>query len=181
MAKINSRISKALQDTVKEHEHIDKVYFDAVGNHYFNAHVHKATLKGDDSSGTYARIHIQNMVDENGKKRVLTNPIASSKIVEIVDREDILKANAQSDLLLSDAMIANLDPKLKSKIFSLINSGGDSEAEASAVDTIAKLAEADKKVAAAEAKAKAAEDAAAKLKADSEAAAAEAKAKTDKK
>ncbi len=124
MAKVRSTVSKSLQDTVREHKHIEKVYFDMQGNHYFNAHEHKPTIKNDGTGGLYARIHRRDMVDENGRKVQLATPILATKIVEECDREDILNADAQSDFVLSQAMLNTLPAEARQEIQKLMSGSG---------------------------------------------------------
>lgn len=121
MAKVKARISKALQETVREHGHIEKVYFDAMGNHYFNAHLHTPTLKEEkETKGLYARIHRRDMLDENGRKVQISTPIFTSKIVETCDREDVLDAQAESDFILSKGMLNTLPPEAREAVEKLM-------------------------------------------------------------
>lgn len=112
MGKVNASVSKALQETVREHLHIGRVHFDSKGNHYFNVHEHEVKNKEDkDLAGLYGHIHIKNVVDNNGRKLQISTPNVSTKIVESVDREDILKAEPVSDLLMVNNTIGALFPE----------------------------------------------------------------------
>lgn len=129
MAKVNAKVSRSLQETVAENPHIDQVHFDGDGNHYFNVHEHDgADFVGTDGKkvksevkGLYARIQINNVVDNNGRKYDFRIPIVKTKIVESVDREDILAADAVSDMELSQALIATLTPDMQNSIKAIIS------------------------------------------------------------
>lgn len=109
---MKNKISKSLQETVQEHEHIDQVHFDAKGNHYLNVHEFKyepkktddkeTRKKGEEANGLYGRIHVKNVVNnDTGSSFQIKYPIVTTKIVESVDREDILKAEPVSDLSIN--------------------------------------------------------------------------------
>jgi hypothetical protein len=132
MAKVKNKVSKALQETVAEHTHIEQVHFDALGNHYFTAHEFKHTpvktgdkdkddavnKKGAALSGNlFARIHIRHVVDKEGKATAISTPIESTRIVESVSREDIENATPESNLSIAglSSEEAAIITKLRSK------------------------------------------------------------------
>lgn len=110
------QISKSLQETLLMHPEHKKVYFDIMGNFYFNAFLLKKSKDDTDPPELYgAGIHSHREVIDslyNVDKR--TTQIAKgdplTKIVEILKREEILSANpkvegnniAQQLALLSD-------------------------------------------------------------------------------
>lgn len=101
-AKLDRKISKSLQETVAENPHIDLIHFDANGNHHFNVHDHIENVKGkNENNGKYARIHVTSFVDNKlGVLKKVSTPIMNTKIVETLTREDVLNAEAESDLNL---------------------------------------------------------------------------------
>lgn len=112
MAQIKSKISKALQETVAENKHIDRVHFDAQGRHWLNVFESKSKL----TPGLYGHIRKQNVINTNGQINTVETPTEHSKIVESVDREDVLNAEAQSDLALNLNALSPEEQKIIEKI-----------------------------------------------------------------
>lgn len=114
------KVSKSLQETVAANPHIDLVHFDTQGNHHFQVHEHKAEGKGADGSndGLYARIQVTNLIDNKKNiSKVVKTPIVSLKIVETLDRDQILNAEPESDLLnMSLAGLTEAERKVIAKM-----------------------------------------------------------------
>lgn len=116
---MKSKVSQDLQNTVAEHAHIDKVYFDKDGNHYLNVHSFAPkTEKDKQLGGTYGRIAVFSKVDEKTNHTTITeHPVLTTKIIEEATREEILSAkpisNFESQMLSGAAFSADEISQLK--------------------------------------------------------------------
>jgi hypothetical protein len=129
---IKAKVSKALIETVAEHENIHQIHFDALNNHYFNVHEfkHVPVNTGDKekdgernkklaaiNGNLYGRIAVKHVAGKEGQAIKISNPIENTRIVESVDREDLLAVSPESDLSLTGlneeeaAVIAKLRAK----------------------------------------------------------------------
>lgn len=105
------KISKALLETVQENPHIDKVHFDARGRHWLNVFESKGPIKG-----LYGHIARKSIADKNGLISIIETPTESTKIVESVDRNDLLMLEPQSDLLVNLNALSPEEQKMIEKM-----------------------------------------------------------------
>jgi hypothetical protein len=118
MAKINAKISRELKETIETHPNIEQVHFDAEGNHYFQIYDFKASkLEDPKLTGKYGRID-EKMWQSNsdGTQKLIRIPDMLTRIVETIDREDVLKATITT--LGSDGL-DGLTPQEKEYILKL--------------------------------------------------------------
>lgn len=116
-------VSQSLQDTVKENEHITEVHFDKNGNHYLHAHEHitKDSKGKETSHGKFARIHKVPIINQDTNLRSeIATPDEKTRIVETVDREDIIKATAVSDFLITPAHLASLPADIQKEVEKIV-------------------------------------------------------------
>lgn len=71
-----------LKETLKGAPGLEKVYFSADGEHYFNVHEHKGEK--------YGRIEKKGKMNDKGKRVVVLIPVESTKIVDTKDASDVL-------------------------------------------------------------------------------------------
>jgi hypothetical protein len=106
-------ITKALQETVNDEEHIKKIYFDFTGNHYFTVHkyVHEGNdTEGQKKNGLYGRIDVRTVASvQTGREITIKTPIMKTRIVKQMTREEVLNAESVSNLL-SPSLMNTLTP-----------------------------------------------------------------------
>lgn len=114
------KISKDLQATVAANPHIEEVHFNANGDHYFNVHSHqeideKGKPKGKEEK--YGRLSLQAVhVGNEGDRKIYKNksiPVAETKIIKTMSREDILKAKVEG---AEDADVKKENEELKKQL-----------------------------------------------------------------
>ena len=93
---MKAKVSKSLQDTVRENSHINEVHFTGEGHHYFNVHEHK----GD----KYGRIDESAKLSADGRSTVkIHSPIIKTKIVETVNADEIRNMKVEEESIIVDS------------------------------------------------------------------------------
>ncbi len=105
------KISKALLETVQENPHINKVHFDALGRHWLNVFEAKGLKKG-----LYGHIGRKNVANKDGIVNTIETPTEITKIVESIERNDLLMLEAQSDLMLNLNTLSPEEQKIIDKM-----------------------------------------------------------------
>src|ERR1035437_2473219 len=96
-------ITESLQSTVRENTHIDNVYFDASGRHYFNVHELRSSKEDNDKKnwelyGSGLESHREKIPGselwgirgDNGISEVISKGDPKTLIVETLTRSEIL-------------------------------------------------------------------------------------------
>ncbi len=105
------KISKALLETVQSNIHINKVHFDALGRHWLNVFESKGLSKG-----LYGHIGRKNVANKDGVINTIETPTENTKIVESIERDDLLLLEASSDLLLNLNSLSTEEQKIIDKM-----------------------------------------------------------------
>lgn len=137
-------ITKELQNTVRSNNHIDKIYWDKHGRHYFNVHElpagEKDTKKNLYGSGLYSHNQvIPGKTNIDKLTEIISKGDPDTLIVGNITREELLAATPVSNEETTASKILNSSPEEKAAILAAL--GLTPEVIAALNNTVAKPAE----------------------------------------